>query len=368
MTNFVSKNLLHVAKRRLVTPAEMSQITNKNKFIGALPPEIITNIPAQHRGEITRHADSVFSDFAQSVAHISVSSDAHYTYYNESFKKYFPPIVHRLNSILNRGDTEISYIGSGSFKHCFLISFGQNSSNRYVLQTFQNKINFDAENFPHGVLWEPQTYFTTYKQYSHGRIAKPFMARPSTKEVLSDGYILVKCIDSNHAIKQKLGRFSGLRTKMYNTDTHGQNNSIRGIAVDAGGFVTNPTHIAATKTHHNWHELAMVLNHIDLSKELRDVYSKLDILYGKYGDTFFDTTIWPKLLQKFPGDKRDKVRRTLKSLRRLKCKVEKIHTDPEWGTLQQYIFDDISHVALYDYGNFGFCSMVINKILRLNQR
>ena len=372
MTNFVSKNLLHIAKRHVIPPAEMSQIfqtgATKNKFIGALPPEIIKNIPAQHRGTVTQRADSVFSDFAQSVAHISVSGDTHYTYYNESLKKYFSPIVYGLNSVLNRDDTEISYIGSGTFKHCFLISFGQDSSNRYVLQTFQNKINFDPDNFPHGVLYEPQNYFTTYKKYSHGRVARPFMAHPSTKEVLSDGYILVKYIDSNHPIKQQLGRFTKQRTNMINTDTHGQNNTIRGIAIDTGGFVTNPLHIAAHKTRNDWHELAQVLNNINFSKEMKDVYLILDKIYGKYGNTFFDTTFWPKFLQKFPGDKRDTVRKTLKSLQRLKLKIEKIHTNPEWATLQQYIFDDIKHVALYDYGNFVFYSEIINDILRFNQR
>ena len=372
MTNFVSKHVLHIAKRRVIPASEMSQIlhtgANKNDFIGALPPEIIKKIPMQSRGEIPRNTDAVFSNFARNVAHISVTSDVHYTFYKESFKKYFPSIICGLKKLLNRDDITMSYIGSGTFKHCFLLSFGQDSLNRYVLQTFQNKINFDPDIFPHGVLYEPQNCFTTYKKYSHGRVARPFMAHPTTTEILSDGYVLVKYIDSNHPIKQQLGRFTTQRTNMISTDTFGKNNSVRGITVDVGGFVQNPTHIAAKKTRHNMHELSQILNNMNFSKEFKGVYSTLDKIYGKYGDVFFDTTFWPKILQNFQSNKRDSVRKTLKSLQRLKWKIEKIHMNADWEILQQHIFNDLNHVALHDYGNFGFYSEIINDILCVKQR
>ena len=373
MKNFESKHILHIAKRRIITPAEMSCLlqndTNTNGFIGALPKDVIKDFPDFARADITRKADFIFSDFARSAACIRVTSDSHYSYYNESFKRYFPPIICGLNELLNRGDVSISYIGSGGYKHCFLLSFGNNSTNRYVLQTFQNIINFDSENFPHGVLWEPQNYFSIYKQYSHGRIAKPFMARPSSMEVLSPGYILVKYIDSNHPYKTRLGNFTILRTKVTNTDVMGRNNNISGITVDAGGFIKNPEHIAEQKTHCHWHQLAQIFDNMNFSTDLFDVYSTFDNIYTHVGDNeFFNTINWPKFLRHINRDKRDVARKTLKSLHHLKQKCAELSCKNDWETVQEYITADLKHVLLYNYGNFKYRSKIIDDILRVKQR
>lgn len=372
MINHTSKHILHIARRRIIPAAEMSYIlkncSNKNRFIGAMPPEIIKSIPAQSRGDITRRTDEIFANFARDVAHVTVSSSVHHSYYNESLKKYFPQIIYGLGNILNRNDISISYIGSGNYKHCFLLSFGEDSSNRYVLQTFQSKVNFDPEYCPHGVLYEPQNCFTIYKKYSHGRVARPFMARPTTTEILSDGYILVKYIDSAHPTKGSLRHFVDQHTQMTNTDFLGKDNTVRGIAVDIGGFIKNPEHIAAPQTRYKLHELTQIFNNIDFANGTSDVCSTLDDIFVKYGNEFFNTTLWPKFLKKIPHDKRDTARRTLKSFRKLKIKSDKMAHDPDWDVISEHIIKDLKYVLTYSYGTAKFHSEIINDILHINQR
>ena len=372
MTDIKSKHILHVAKRRVITAGEMAQQHKQHPetigFIGALPPKIIKNIPQSNRGNVTKQADAIFSNFAKSAAYIRVTSDAHYAYYNESFKRHFPSIICGLKETLNRNDIAISYIGSGAFKHCFLLSFGQDIDNKYVLQTFQNVVNFDPEYFPHGILWEPQLYFTTYKKYSHGRVAKPFIARPSTTEILSNGYILIKYIDPKHTYKTKLGHFATRRTQMTNTDTFGKDNTIHGITVDVGGFIENPEHISAQKTRYHWNEIAQVLDKINFSKDTTEVFGTLEKIYQEYGKTFFDTTKWPEFIKSFKENERATAKKILKSLLHLRNKCEKLHFNNDWEAVQKYILSDLKHICSYDYKNPEFKSEIINTLLQTKQK
>ena len=194
MNNTKSKNILHIAKRQYISAQQMHDILKnvpiKNQFIGALPPQILANIPKQSRATITQQTDVAFSDFACSVSYIDVDTDVHYFFNLEYFQKNIDKFRSNLETIFDQ-DISVSYIGSGAYKHCFQIHFDCDPTNSYVLQTFQYNI---CSGDLHGVLIEPQKAFYVYKNYSHGRVAKPFMARPSTKEFLPDGYILTKYI------------------------------------------------------------------------------------------------------------------------------------------------------------------------------
>jgi len=309
--------------------------------MGALPSNIIKSIPEHQRKSITQQADAIFSDFASSVAYVHIEKHTHYSFHTEALRRYFPQIISNLNNLFNRGDISVSYIGSGAYKHCFMLSFGDNLENRYVLQTFQNVMNFDPDYCPHGVLYEPQNAFAVYKKYSHGRIAKPFMSHPSTKEILSNGYILTKYIDSNHSAKTKLGPILTRRTKITNTDIFSTDNTIRGISVDIGGFTENPEHITAPQIRYHWHEIAQILDKIDFSPKATDIHIRLCAEYEKYGDNFFNTTLWPKITRHFDTKDKKAAEKTLKSLRRLKIKREKLSQNDDWEIVQKYLVEDL---------------------------
>ena len=371
MSDLTSKHILHIAKRRIVPPKEIGQMSesngHKNTFIGALPYDIITNISREQISTVTQRTNEIFSGFARSVSYIYIDKHEHYSLANEPFKRYFPQITHELNSLFNRNDISVSYIGSGTYKHCFVLSFGKKSQNRYVLQAFQNVINVDSD-YPHGVLFEPQNCFTAYKKYSHGRFARPFMSHPSNMEILSGGYILTKYIDSKHVYKKSLGKFVQRRTGATNTDILNANNNVRGITVDAGGFTENPEHITTPQIRYHWHELAQILDNINFSILDKDIYSSLYKRYIKYGAEFFDTMRWPKLIKKFPAKHRDKTRRILKSLRRLKIKCEKLSLIPDWQIVQNYIIKDMHEIYPRNYKTQTFFPEIIFDIIGMKQR
>ena len=371
MTNTTSKHILHTAKKRIIPSSEISQIYDihdgMNSFIGALPPEIITQIPKEKKKDVTKRADFIFSVFSRSVAYVHVDSHVHYSLNEEHFKSYFPQITSELNKLFNRNDISISYIGSGTYKHCFMLSFGKGTQNRYVLQTFQNVVNIYKDH-AHGSVFEPQNCFTAYTGYSHGRIAKPFMSHPSNKEILSGAYIVAKYIDNNHAYKKPIGKFLQRRTRVLNTDVLNTDNTIRGITIDAGGFIKNPEHITAPQTRYHWHELAQILDNINLSINDKNIYMYLYKKYIKYGNKFFDTWYWPRFIKKSPTSTKDKTSKILKSLRRLKLKCEKLSVNPDWKIVQNYIIQDMRVIYPHDYQTQTIFPEIIFDIINTNQR
>lgn len=370
MTDSCSKHVLHIAKKRIIESSEIERISTqfpeKISFIGSLPPDIIKTVPLRDRRNVTQQTDAAFSAFAESVAYIHVDNRIHYSVNEEEFKRYFPQITSKLNSIFNRNDVSISYIGSGTYKHCFVLKFG-NNENCYVLQTFQNVINI-YDDYPHGVLFEPQNCFTVYKQYSHGRMAKPFLAHPSSKEILSNGYILAKYIDSNHEYKKQLGKFLQRRIRVSNTDILNSTNTIRGITVDAGGFTNNHEHINESQIRYHWHELVQILDTLPVNFDIQNIYSHLNRKYIKYGNEFFTTMLWPKFTRKFNKKNKKTAKKILKSLRRLKIKCDKLSKNPDWEIVQNYILEDLQNLLPKRPGTKLFCPEVIYKILGTNQR
>ena len=369
MTDSTSKHVLHIAKKRIISSSEISQISNThndiNAFIGSLPPEIVKEIP--EKKDITAQADFIFSVFSRSVAYVHVDSHVHYSLNTEYFQSYFPQITSELNKLFNRDDISVSYIGSGTYKHCFVLSFGKGAKNRYVLQTFQNVVNFDKDH-AHGSVFEPQNCFTAYNKYSHGRIAKPFMSHPSNKEILSGAYILAKYIDSNHAYKKPIGKFLQRRTRVANTDILNTENTVRGITVDAGGFIENPEHITTPQIRYHWHELAQILDNIDFSIKDQDIYSYLYKRYIKYGHEFFNTMRWPRFIKNSPTRIKDKTRKILKSLHRLKLKCEKLSLNNDWKIVQNYIIQDMREIYPHNYQTQTFTPKIIFDIVGMKQR
>ena len=152
MSNNKSVHILHSTKRRFVSSDEITATGNNDTFIGALPPNIITKIPFDSRGTITKQTDNIFSNFASAVSHLSVFKYVPYSFNSGYFEKYCSQAVQELNAVFNTTDTDISYIGSGEYKHCFMINFEQDSKNSYVLQAFHNIMYCDLY---HGVKFEP---------------------------------------------------------------------------------------------------------------------------------------------------------------------------------------------------------------------
>lgn len=248
--------ILHLQTfKREYIPAErlvgfLSKSPNADRRIGALPYDWIKVVDRENIPDITRQTGDVFERFSKEIDEVTSKEDVKLLTAQQK-------LAAALKNILRRSDIRVSYAGNGSLKHCQRLDVGDYS---YAFSTFKSE---DTARKPfadyfytgHGRGNEPQTIFTAYRRYSHGRIAKPFMA--NLCGVNDDGgYILSKFIDENHSPKQKFGVVEKQRKYMLNTDP----NYIFGINIEAGGCIPNNKYIEDAQTRNIWLRFAKIID------------------------------------------------------------------------------------------------------------
>lgn len=250
-------NLLHVVKKRMVNAHEINQYIKSNpnakRNIGSLPVDFFSKIPQENKAIITQKISDIFEKFSIETEDIENTSNI----YIYSIKQITENMVNKLKEVLNRTDIKSSYVDSGSFKNCQKIEIGDFA---YALSTFKKFPIFDPRGYfrdSHGKGNEPQCIFTSYYNYSKGRVCKPFLAKISAEHE-SGSFILSKFIDDTHDKKIDRGNFITNRSFLRNIDTLG--NSINGIFIEAGGFIENKRYIPDKNLRKTWQIFA---NHLD---------------------------------------------------------------------------------------------------------
>ena len=224
--NFVDKDLLDV-------PFKTAQ-----RRLGTLPYDWLENHKPKEYADITEKVDKLFSDFAVINAP-TFEAEEYFNPFYENFK-----FVEKLSKILKRDDIKIEYVDCGSYKYCHKLTVGKF---KYAL------LNFIREYWPEnqlemntlrgsGALVEPCRIFDLYKEYSHGRVVKPFMTRfvNDTNSDKFDAYMLVKFIDKNDTSNVKCD-LPAHQTQFYKYKMTDFNlgNIINGIITDIGRIEKN---------------------------------------------------------------------------------------------------------------------------------
>ena len=224
-------------KKEYITAEKLNRFRAKipdgERRIGSLPYDWIKRIEKDKISDITRSACDVFEKFSIEIEDISNRYTGKVDKL-ENLKQAQSALLQSLQKILKRKDIDITYVGSGSLKHCQRLDVGKYS---YAVSTFKseksaNRLFSDYFCRGHGKGNEPQSLFTLFKRGSHGRFVKPFLANLSGMYD-AGGYILSKFIDENHPKKTELGTFLAERAFVYNTDP----NIIRGISIESGGCI-----------------------------------------------------------------------------------------------------------------------------------
>lgn len=378
MRQTVSKHLFHIVKKQFVTPdtvAKFLQQKNGTDYIGALPGEIITRIPKNKRAKTTKQVNDILSEFANQIARIAHFDNLD-TINRENATTEFEYLEKQLARILGLKNITVKSIGHGTYKFCFSLDFGI-SNNLYTLQTFKdfcgNKLSNCA--IKHGALFEPQNYFLVYNRYSHGRVARPFMSKPVSKTTSTHAYILTKYIDNNHISMPLLGPFISGRQYMISDDFNAVN-KINGIIVDAGNYSITPGHIANKEIYLQWQCFAQILDRMDFfSRSSYRISQHLLNTYNKIGNDFFDTNLWPQIIQNLNHDDKIAAKKMLRLLRRLKIKKEEL--GDKYENVRKLLNQDFINIfdftlvnqemSLYERGNeIKFYPELVCKILGVN--
>ena len=236
---------LKVLKRGYI-PAEiinrnLTRNPDSRKRIGSLPYDWIRKFGKERISGITEQVDDVFERFSTQINNLSDLN--HYALCKNNTNLLNAQIffIKMLKEILKRSDINISYIGSGAFKHCHKLDIGNYS---YAFSTFKSEESMytNCRNYfnknGQGKGNEPQAIFTLYRHAPHGHTARPFLARLSGEND-SGGYILSKFIDQNHSAKNNFGAMELRQKTFLYTDP----NFIRGICIEAGGCLPNQKYI-----------------------------------------------------------------------------------------------------------------------------
>ncbi len=238
----LQKNLLHSFKRKYVDAyslqCHLKRHPETKRIIGCLPFDWLKRLPKDEFSKVTKEVDTVFSEF--SILHL----DRERCHAGEMAKFMDRRLEKALKKILHREDIYVNLEGNGSYKCCRKITVGDYS---YALSTFlhdSERLYADTPKPTHGPKIEPQTQFFAYKNYSHGRIAKPFMAKLGTGQNLDGSYILMQYIDKNYPVhsKPKGNILRDCVNKLHHNDVS-ENNQIHGIFVDIGGMKLNSTRV-----------------------------------------------------------------------------------------------------------------------------
>ena len=265
-----TEKILHLRtiKKEYITAEKLNRFRAKipdgERRIGSLSYDWIKRIEKDKISDITRSACDVFEKFSIEIEDISNRYTGKVDKL-ENLKQAQSALLQSLQKILKRDDIDITYVGSGSLKHCQRLDVGKHS---YAISTFKseksaNRLFSDYFCRGHGKGNEPQSLFTLFKRGSHGRFVKPFLANLSGMYD-AGGYILSKFIDENHPKKTELGTFLAERAFVYNTDP----NIIRGISIESGGCIYNKKYIKDAKLRALWTKFAGILDgNIRLLKE-----------------------------------------------------------------------------------------------------
>ena len=377
-----SKKILHTARKKLVKAEAIKEIlenaSNSSRRIGALPFNVLKSIPESDRANVTMRVDEVFAEFARSVAQKSLSCEIqgvgntnHNLYPLDGNKlkaacvSDVAVLAQTLKEILGTDDIDVSYLDHGLYKMVFKIRIGKEIN---VLSVFRPKYDPLFSKNQHSFHVEPQNIFTAYKQYSHGRVARPFMARVSDGGEYDGEYILSKFIDKDHSVKKSRRQFSTLRDTLKNSDAEDGNNTINGIIIEAGGFYYNAgAEISDPRIRVAYQriadEISNILKFVPDYEECTDDFFYKDFydIYEKYPDDLFDTTKWPNFLSKmsspeFRASEKKQLFRNLARLKRIKNEFEKAGI---WSQIKELLTQDIEDMfPLHRYNEFNLCYRV----------
>ena len=237
--NFAEKNLLKI------------QLADEKRRLGALPIDWLKYVGHENYARTTKEVDRLFQEFA-------LLTEYKFNEKKEFFQNYYQDFgfIKKLSDILKRKDINIEYVDEGAYKHCHKITVG---NFKYALLTFKRdkyfkkQLEYDTDKGC-GALLEPCRIFNLYKEYSQGRVAKPFMTRfvnnPNAAEY--DGYMLIKFIDKNDSTRYKcdLPAFQKSYYKYKMTDFQ-PDNIINGVIVDIGMVIKNTNAMKSSKFRHN---------------------------------------------------------------------------------------------------------------------
>ena len=274
--NFVDKDLLNV-------PFKTGE-----RRLGALPYDWLKNRTSKEYAQMTEKVDELFRGFAVIRTPLS-DTDECIGLYDEEFNpvvKYYESVyknfkfVEKLSKILKRDDIQIEYVNHGAYKHCHKLTVGKF---KYALLSFirgnlPEQLEFDTL-LGNGALIEPCNIFDFYKEYSQGRIVKPFMTRfvNDTNAETFDAYMLVKYIDENDTsnVKCDLPAYQKQFYKYKMTDTN-TGNIINGIITDIGKIEKNDYILESSELRQDLFAFYSLL--------VRNAYENLDVpvLQKKY--------------------------------------------------------------------------------------
>ena len=240
MISEIQSNFYHYCKHNNAKPLDIclykKENPDKDLRLGALPFDWIKDFDKSEIPELTQKIDTIFYNYAKETANFK---SCEFKSYNENLKK-------SIAETLKRDDVDVEYIGAGFFKNCQKITVGDYA---YKLSTFKSDWKAPYRSLlsgSHGMYSEPAKIFYVYKNYSHGRVAKPFMSRPAEYSQFRDnGYILSKYIDKNDTQRAK-GELDPIYLdycRIIHTDKERKGNEILGVITDVGGMEDNHDYI-----------------------------------------------------------------------------------------------------------------------------
>lgn len=257
------KSLFHKTKRNFITAYAIDEFCktfpDAQRRLGALPFDWIKGFDKKDIPLVTARIDEVFQEFSKGVAEIEQGWCGDYCSISK-FDPHIEKLTAQMREILKRDDISIKYASCGRVKHCHKIQVGENS---YALSSFISPKILDKDFAEYidnnGRGFEAQNIFTLFKRGSHGRTARPFMSRISSKTDESGGYILSKFIDKTHGSKIEIGDWQKLRQFFINHDNH-FGNSINGIDIEVGYYEMNPKYVFVPQVRADWLNFARVID------------------------------------------------------------------------------------------------------------
>lgn len=232
------KNIYHYCQRNFVDRDLLDvKFSTESRRMGTLPYDWLKNEKQTNYAKLTEKVDKFFR---------KIATRNRLSYRLEGYER-------KLSRILKRKDVKIEYVDRGSFKDCHKITIGDY---KYALLTFirdsywKNQLERDTLNGS-GPLVEPCRIFDVYKEYSHGRVAKPFMTRfvNNSNAEKYDGYMLMKFIDDAHS-KCDLPAYQQNFYK-FNMVDFNQGNVINGVIVDIGQIKENDEYMQSDEFRQN---------------------------------------------------------------------------------------------------------------------
>ena len=346
-------NLLHVVKKRLVNAHEINQYLKSNpdvkRNIGSLPIDFFAYIPQENRSFITKEIADIFEKFSTETEDLENPNNV-YVY---SIQKIAENMVQRLKEVLNRTDIKSSYVDSGSFKNCQKIEIGNFA---YALSTFKKFPLFDPRGYfrdSHGKGNEPQNIFTSYYNYSKGRVCRPFLAKISAEKD-SGSFILSKFIDDTHEKKCDRGNFISNRSFLRNIDVLG--NSINGIFIEAGGFIENKKYINDRNLRKTWQKFAScldsnvtLLNKANANRVQDDMLKAID-----NGLNIYEENSVQSYLENLPKTEQSLARKLIKQARRITELKQKSIEEGSFGQISSLLKEDLCDLYSFETYSLEF--------------